>query len=168
MAQVQQPSFVVRDYEERDANTVKEMMRALIKLRGLKTRFIMLNAAYDAYFAPYLKGVAKGGDNVVKVAEDKGKIVGYAIASKSSEPAPAEHTKVAELVDMYVAESHRGIGVASALLQGLEDWARAKKLTAVVVNAFPQLEEELTALRSLGFHDWRVKLIHVIEKDRHA
>lgn len=168
MAQIQKPSFVIRNYEERDSNTVKEMMRALIKLRGLKTRFIMLSAAYDAYFAPYLKGVVKGGDSVVKVAEDRGRIVGYAIGNKASEPSPAEHTRVAELVDMYVAESHRGIGVAAGLLQGLEDWAKSKNLTAVVVNAFPQLEEELTALRSLGFHDWRVKLIHVIEKDRHA
>lgn len=164
MAAARRRLFTVRDFQEKDSAAVQEMMKALVKVRGLKTRFVLVGGAYDAYLGPYLRSVMRDRDTVMRVAEDEGRIVGYVLGARSSEPRFAEHTKVAELVDMYVVESHRGIGVARALLDALEEWAKARGLTALTVNAFPQLTEELEALRSLGFLDYRVKLLRPLEK----
>jgi putative acetyltransferase len=57
----------------------------------------------------------------------------------------------AELKRVFVAESARGRGVARTLLRAVEDFARAQRVHAIVLETGPAQPEAIALYESLGF-----------------
>ena len=63
-----------------------------------------------------------------------------------------EYGRSAELEDLYVLDSVRGMGIASALIDAVCDWCRDQRCTTVLVTITPQGE---TSHGLLGFYQRR-------------
>lgn len=155
---------VVRDFRESDGEAVRTMMKTLASQRRESDHSLILKDEYARFFGGYMMGFLKNPDAVVKVAEEGGKVVGYAVATRSREPTFYKFSHVAVLSDVFVDPTQRGKGVARQLLQALESWARAQKLQAIEVNVFPDHKEELESLKGLGFFEYRVKMLRPLEE----
>ena len=57
----------------------------------------------------------------------------------------------ARLVAMWVAPSHRGTGIAQALVQHIIAWAQARGATTLVAGITPQNLRAQTFYRRIGF-----------------
>lgn len=154
----------IRDFRESDASAVREMMVALANQRKESTHHLVLKEEYSRFFSAYMLSFLKDPDAVVKVAEDNGTVVGYAIATRSREAPFLKYSQVGRLSDVYVKQAYRGHGVAKQLLQALEAWARKARLQALEVDVFPEHEDEIQALLKLGFVRYRVKFLRPFDE----
>lgn len=149
----------IRDFREADAPAVRDMMTRLAKQRKESTHDLVLKAQYERFFGSYMLGFLKNPDAVVKVAEDGGKVVGYAIATRKHDPDFYKYSHTAKLTDVFVQENQRSKGVARQLLEAIESWALQAKLQALEVDVFPEHKGEVQALVGLGFFEYRIKLL---------
>jgi GNAT superfamily N-acetyltransferase len=150
---------IVRDLREADAPAVRDMMQRLAQQRRESSHHLVLKQEYSRFFGAYLQSLLKNPDSVIKVAEADGRVVGYAIATRSRAPEFYKFSKVAHLSDVFVDEAHRKQGIAHQLLQALEGWARKSGLQALEVDVFPEHEQEIRSLEGLGFTRYRIKYL---------
>lgn len=155
--------IVVRDFRDPDAPAVRDMMTRLARQRKESDHDLVLKAEYERFFGAYMAGFLKNPDAVVKVGEEDGKVVGYAIAVRAREPQYYRYNQVARLTDVFVQESHRHRGAARELLDAISDWAQKAKLQAIEVDVFPEHREEAEALLGLGFLEYKVKLLRPLK-----
>jgi GNAT superfamily N-acetyltransferase len=153
----------VREFRESDGAAVREMMKTLATQRKESDHHLVLKDEYARFFATYMLGFLKNPDAVVKVAEDEGDVVGYAVATRGREAAFFKYSQVALLSDVFVKPSARGKGVGAALLEAITEWARKQKLQAIEVNVFPDHKEEVESLKALGFFPSRVKMLRPLD-----
>lgn len=158
----------VRDFRESDSEAVRSMMKTLAVQRKESDHNLVLKDEYERFFASYMLGFLKNPDAVVKVAEEAGAVVGYAVATRGREAAFYRYSRVGLLTDVFVRESHRGRGVARQLLVAIEEWARRQGLQAIEVNVFPEHTEEIASLQRLGFFHFRIKMLRPLEEARNA
>lgn len=158
----------VRDFRESDSEAVRDMMKTLAVQRKESDHNLVLKDEYERFFASYMMGFLKNPDAVVKVAEENGTVIGYAVATRGREAAFYKYSRVGLLTDVFVKESHRGRGVARQLLAALEDWARRQGLQAIEVNVFPEHTEEIESLKRLGFFHFRIKMLRPLESPPNA
>ncbi|HEX9817023.1 MAG TPA: GNAT family N-acetyltransferase [Candidatus Thermoplasmatota archaeon] len=153
----------VRDFRESDGLAVREMMKTLATQRKESDHHLVLKDEYGRFFGNYMLGFLKNPDAVVKVAEDGGEVVGYAVATRGREAAFFKYSQVAMLSDVFVRPDQRGKRVASLLLEAITQWARTQKLQAIEVNVFPDHQEEIESLKALGFFASRIKMLRPLE-----
>ena len=154
---------LVRDFRESDGPAVRDMMKTLATQRRESDHHLVLKDEYARFFGNYMMGFLKNPDAVVKVAEDAGQVVGYAVATRGREAAFFKYSQVALLSDVFVSPAVRGKGVGSALLEAITTWARAQKLQAIEVNVFPDHQAEIDSLQALGFFPSRIKMLRPLD-----
>lgn len=156
---------LIRDFRESDAAAIRSMMQRLAEQRKESAHHLVLQDQYARFFAGYLQSFLKDPDSVMKVAEEGGKVVGYAIASRGRDAPFFKYSHVAKLSDVFVDEKYRNQGVAHQLLEALEAWARKARLQALEVDVFPEHKQEIGALEGLGFVQYRIKFLRPLEED---
>lgn len=156
----------VRDFRESDGPAVRAMMKTLATQRKESDHHLVLKDEYARFFGNYMMGFLNNPDAVVKVAEDQGQVVGYAVATRGREAAFFKYSQVALLSDVFVRSDQRGKRVGSLLLDAITQWARAQKLQAIEVNVFPDHKEEIEALQALGFFPSRIKMLRPLEEPK--
>jgi GNAT superfamily N-acetyltransferase len=154
----------IRDFRETDGEVVRAMMKTLAVQRRESNHSLVLKDEYARFFSGYMLGFLKNPDAVVKVAEENGKVVGYAVASRGRDASFLKYSHVAILSDVFVETSQRGKGLARRLLESIEEWARAQKLQAIEVNVFPDHVDEIGSLKGLGFFEYRVKMLRPLDE----
>lgn len=84
------------------------------------------------------------------VATERDSVVGWASLNRFSHR--CAHSSIADL-SVYVARSHRGRGVGSELLRGLEEHARAGGFRKIVLHALDSNEHGKRLYRKCGFRE---------------
>lgn len=158
----------IRDFREQDAPVVRRMMQKLAEQREESTHQMVLKKEYDRFFPSYMMGLLRNPDSAVRVAEEDGGVIGYAVATRGRDQPFMRFSRVAVLNDMYVAEDHRNEGVGKELLASLRAWARESGLEALEVHVFPGHEQELASLKKLGFFQYRIKMLCPLEEEAAA
>ena len=95
----------------------------------------------------YLRAIRRHADAAVLVAEAPEGIVGRLSVARDAHPA-SRH--VAD-VGLMVAATHRRRGIASALLAGAVDWARAVGVRKLELHVFPHNAPAIALYERLGF-----------------
>ena len=154
----------IRSFRETDAPIVRDMMTRLAKQRKESSHDLVLKSEYERFFPAYMLGFLKNPDAVVKVAEEGGKVIGYAIAVRAKEPQYYRYHQVARLTDAFVQDAYRGKGVGRQLFDAIGEWAKQAQLQALEVDVFPEHKEETKALLGLGFFEYKVKLLRPLQE----
>ncbi|MDO8507190.1 MAG: GNAT family N-acetyltransferase [bacterium] len=101
----------------------------------------------------HFEGVIKNKNSTILVATQGTAIVGFAELVIENEPEsnflhPENHVEIEFFV---VKESYRGSGVGRLLMRGVEDWAKAKKIKALTLNAHSANEMALGFYQKNGY-----------------
>ena len=96
----------------------------------------------------------------VLVAETQDGLVGWAVVHEDMNETFVEererlHGYVSEL---FVAEAARGLGVGRALLAACDDWARARKLTVMMIGVLPGNRRAAGIYVQAGFSPYALRL----------
>ena len=155
---------LVRDFRENDGAAVRDMMKTLATQRRESDHHLVLKDEYARFFGSYMLSFLKNPDACVKIAEDNGTVVGYAVATRGREAAFFTYSQVALRSDVFVRPDVRGKGVGAQLLEAITQWAKTQKLQAIEVNVFPDHKEELESLQALGFFPSRIKMLRPLDE----
>jgi aminoglycoside 6'-N-acetyltransferase I len=90
-------------------------------------------------------------DVVVLVAEDAGKLIGFAEVGTRAYAEGCETSPVGFLEGWFVEEHARGSGVGRALVGAAEAWARRRGLTEFGSDTWLDNEASIQAHQALGF-----------------
>ena len=104
-----------------------------------------LEAGVDAHFA------SPKSDVIVFVAEDAGKLLGFAEVGTRAYAEGCETSPVGFLEGWFVEEHARGSGVGRALVQAAETWARNRGLTEFGSDTWLENEASIRAHQAIGF-----------------
>ena len=104
-----------------------------------------LETGVDAHFA------SPKSDVIVFVAEDAGKLLGFAEVGTRAYAEGCETSPVGFLEGWFVEEHARGSGVGRALVQAAETWARNRGLTEFGSDTWLENEASIRAHQAIGF-----------------
>ena len=123
---------------------------------------------FDSYYAPaknvyevyrkFFTGCIYSKNRRLLVAEEKGKIVGYAIGEVSSRPPVFKIRKIGFVSDVFVEKNFRRLGMAKQLLLDLKRWFKSKKLKHIELTVHVKNEIGKKAWAKYGLED------HIIKK----
>jgi len=133
---------VVRNLREKDIPSLRPILATWIKSRQTGQP---LPEEVEEDLQVMLESINGNNDPTYLVAENLDKSVIGVIGFRTPDPRmlPFTHTpKPAELVNAYVGKEHRaGKGVGRALVKKLEEEAKAKGFTEIVLNSGPRYEK---------------------------
>jgi len=122
---------------------------------------------FDPYFAPsknvnevyrkFFKSCIYSKNRHLLVAEENGKIVGYAIGEISSRPPVFKIRKIGFISDVYVEENFRKLGIAKQFLKELKKWFISKKLNHIELTVHVKNETAKIAWAKYGLEDYIIK-----------
>jgi L-amino acid N-acyltransferase YncA len=101
--------------------------------------------------------IARATEYPLLVAEDDGRVVGWAGAKQYSDFPP--YRPVAECM-LYVTASERGRGIGTALLNALASQATEAGFTKLIGKIFTENERSIELVRRCGFREVGVHLRH--------
>jgi GNAT superfamily N-acetyltransferase len=107
----------------------------------------------EEYFAERIVG----DDGFACVADDHGKVVGYICGGLCDRGYRVEGV-YAELENMFVDEKYRGIGIGKKLGEAFLQWCDNENVKYINVSASANNAGGIGLYKSLGFHDYDVKL----------
>ena len=109
----------------------------------------------------YLKSIRRYPHAAVFVAEAPAGIVGR--LSVGRDPHPASH-HVADL-GLMVAQSHRRLGVGTALLDAAVEWAHSRSVRKLELHVFPHNEAAIRLYERYGFQREGYRKRHYLRPD---
>ena len=92
-----------------------------------------------------------GENSCVMVAEDNGMIVGSGYARITESKAYLTHDFHAYLGFMFVASTHRGLGINQMVIQALISWGKTQGMQDFYLDAYADNISALKAYEKLGF-----------------
>lgn len=144
----------IRVAAERDIPRVVELYSQLFELSERMQPERYRNAPQDEGF---LREVITAGDQELFVADDAGKVCGFALVQDVATP-PYDCVvpyRYAYLMDLCVDERHRNGGIGALLMESVKSWARGRGLRYVELCALAQNEGAIRFYRRNGFADQR-------------
>lgn len=141
----------------------------LPSLKKLYEEFYAYNAALQSnYYVPaiengdYPQSVINGGCGNIFIAETEGIVVGFIhveISETPPFPSVMSH-KYASIIDFFVKQSYRRLGIGNALLKCVKEWANEEKLDYIellvldentIGKKFYELEGFQTSSRTMRY-----------------
>jgi GNAT superfamily N-acetyltransferase len=151
----------VRPYEPRDrANVIAAEADLQEYERKLHDTRIPGDEAAEPTFR-LLESLINANDGEIFVAEDGSGFLGYAagFVLRDENPAETEDSNICGYInDVYVVPHRRGNGVASLLLQAVEDFLRAKGMERLRINTLVANDSAKRAYGKHGFEPYEVMM----------
>jgi GNAT superfamily N-acetyltransferase len=150
-------TITIRPYQDANAESVKSLIRELQSYeRGLEAS---LAEPTDAFADHYLVRLIADtqSDGIVLVAVNNGMVVGYAAGTRETDI--QEASAYFYVLDLSVAETMRGQGIGSALMQAMEDFARQQGHTRLMVGVLASNARTHGLYRRLSFRDYVIELV---------
>jgi GNAT superfamily N-acetyltransferase len=104
----------------------------------------------EAYGAQWCADLLADPQVLVLVASLQGAVVGHLVGT-FSEPSDMWTVSRAELVSMFVQNTHRGRGVGGRLVDAFANWAKERGAARLHVTAYATNEDALRLYQSHGF-----------------
>jgi ribosomal protein S18 acetylase RimI-like enzyme len=121
----------------------------------------------DSYFAPakdvkevyrkFFKRCVFSKNRHLLVAEENGKIVGYALGELGSRPPVFKIRKIGFINDVFVAEEFRHHGIATQFLCELKRWFRSKNLEHIEISVHVENPLAKKVWEKYGFEEYMIK-----------
>jgi RimJ/RimL family protein N-acetyltransferase len=154
-------SVVIRHADPRDAERLVDLASAVA---GEPEGWLLADSRWRSAQQErrYIRLLRGHPDAALLLAEtDGGAIVGRLSVSRDPHPSSAH---VADL-GLMVAGSHRRQGIASALMQAVEEWARAAEVRKLELHVFPHNAPARTLYAKLGYREEGLRHEHYRRPD---
>lgn len=154
-------SIEIREFEEKDATAVLEMVRELQVAEGEYFDRMKPPEAMGDWYLDALKTSCREKGGVILVAEEEDSLLGYAVVvyRENSADEPDEvYYEYAYVLDLLVMPWARGKGLGRRLLSACEERAKAYGSQWLRISVLAENQTALGAYRKFGFRDHFVEL----------
>ena len=117
-----------------------------------------LDLAWPSKNKKYFKKHILDKNSLTQVAEDKGKIIGYAIGSITKAESYRIIKHFAELENMLIIKNYRGKGIGTKLILNFLQWAKNKGIKRTRMIASADNKEAIALYKKIGFKEHNIIL----------
>lgn len=128
-------------------------------------RFIAPTPRTPADYASYLGTQLDDPDSAVLVADDHGKVVGYAYVTIEGFDFMALRGPAGVLQDLIVAKTHRGSGIGKLLLAAAVAYIKSRGVARVVLSTAQQNTSAQRFFASAGFRPTMIEMNQELDDD---
>ncbi len=145
-------------------NARKSDIKAIL---GLIEGVVKHHNKIDCYYKPFSQysGLEEeigswfsNKEMAVLIAEDSGKLVGYAQVSVEPAPTYVLAKKIGIVYDMFVSESYRRKKIAKKLFDEALRWFALKKVRHIELSVDARNESGIKLWKSLGFFEYKLRM----------
>lgn len=159
----------IREYTDAD---FKELDRCIIELTdfSVKADPLGLYCRHPDFSPTYTELVlqdVRKNDGVIFLAYDEDRAVGYIIGvvEESTEKARLESKvmRSGKILELYVADSHRGSGLGRQLMEAMERYLKEKKCTIIQVTEVLEANQSAHVFyKKLGYQDRFIDMVKLL------
>ncbi len=109
-------------------------------------------------FRKFVKKRLKNGRDLILLAEDKGKVVGYFAAEIMKPHLTIKHDRIGNFANAFIIKEYRGKGIAKDAVKIILDWFRKKKLKVARLSVDTRNPLGVRAWEGLGFKEFKKEM----------
>lgn len=149
----------IRNAKTADVKAIQELNKQLSEKEAsefdetINTEFTLTEEAEEWY-----KQRITGEDGFVRLVEDSGEVVGYAIGGLHNAEEFRHTDKLAEIESMYLKPEYRGQGLGTQLVEKLRKWAIENNADRLRAEASAGNKAGIRFYRNKGLKDYSVTL----------
>lgn len=147
----------IRTLEQKDLPEITRFAKKMLDLHHSLDSYYKSSDEFTG-LNEEVSGWLNDPNSLVLVTEDNGKLLGYFRISVENAPAYAKAKKIGVVDDIFVDEKYRRQGVGKALFEKGMEWFGKKKVSNIELNVDARNSEGITAWRSLGFKDYKLRM----------
>ena len=145
---------MIREAGPKDLPTLQEFEQGIVAAErafnsNLKNELICY---YD------IGALIESEDSVVMVAEEQGHLLGSGYGRIKHSKTYLNHDSHAYLGFMFVAPSHRGLGINQGIIQALIAWGKVRGIDDFYLDAYVENTSAIRAYEKLGFQQSLVEM----------
>jgi GNAT superfamily N-acetyltransferase len=151
---------VIRQAERRDLEPLGRLGAMLMRTHYAfdPQRFLAPREGTESGYASFLGSLLGSADNHVLVAEQDGRVTGYAWAALEPLSWKELRGPAGFIHDIAVEEEARRAGVGTRLMQAAVEWLREQKAPRVILWTAAPNEGARALFRRLGFRDTMIEM----------
>lgn len=147
----------IRKAKQQDIDQLTKYGNILLKQHSdLDPYFTPIENA-DKTYRKFLETSLNSEDKILLVAEDNGKLLGYAVAEIQTRSPIFKISKNGYINDVFVLEEFRKLGVASKLLVEIKNWFKAKDVKYIELAVLANNEIGKKTWAKFGFEAYEIK-----------
>lgn len=109
-------------------------------------------------FRKFVKKRLKGGRDLILLAEDNGKVVGYFAAEIQKQHMRVKHKLIGNLANAYVLKKYRGRGITKRAVKEILDWFKKKKLRVARLSVDSRNPVGIKVWEGFGFKEFKKEM----------
>ena len=154
---------IITSAEEKDLRSIQELNHLLfIKEQEVYDSTFDLDWTFWEIWTTYFKNRISSNNACVLVAKDNHQIIWYLSWSLSESPTYRKTKKQAELENMYILESYRGVWVWTQLMESFLIWAKDNWAEWVQVTASAGNIQWIEFYQKIWFKNYDITLEYTL------
>jgi len=156
---------MIRNYNEKDIDSITEDQKSLNAFHLLIDKnYYAASKDFKEEFASFIRGKIKDKNFRIIVAEDKKRIIGYAMGWVELRPPIYLKRKIGYLSNIYVKDHFRNTGMGKRLYFSMEKWFKKKGVAFIELKTNINNSMAIKRFRSYGFTELSIAFYKNIKK----
>ncbi|MGZ7107914.1 MAG: N-acetyltransferase family protein [Methanobacterium sp.] len=153
---------MIRKASIKDMNSIIDLWEGMMNFHIEKSDLYLMKPNARNIYTDYLKNVLRNPDYIKLVFESENVVLGYLIATESSDP-PVYEGKAGLILELSVNQEHRNKGIGEKLLAEIEKYFKNKDIlrTECMVSCFNEVSRGFWSKNGYKPYNMMcVKLLH--------
>lgn len=147
-------SVTTRTARAKDVDTIAELWKDLMDFHQKRDRHFTRSPTGPSIFAEFVADQLEKPDSLVLVAEEGGAIVGYCLAVTETHSPVFAKPRHAEIIDLFVSETHRQCGIGEHLVHEVEHWFSQRGIDRIEARVAVRNEVSTQFWRKIGYQSY--------------
>jgi GNAT superfamily N-acetyltransferase len=147
-------SVTTRSARAEDIDTIVELWKDLMDFHQERDRHFTRSPTGPSIFAKFVADQLAKEDSLVLVAEEEGGIVAYCLAITETHSLVFAKPRHAEIIDLFVSQSHRQRGIGERLMREVEHWFSQQGIARIEARVAVRNEVSTQFWRKIGYEPY--------------
>jgi len=147
-------SVTTRAARVEDIDTIVKLWKDLMDFHQKRDRHFTCSPSGPSIFAKFVADQLEKEDSLVLVAEEGGAIVAYCLAITGTHSPVFAKPRHAEIIDLFVSQSHRQRGIGGRLVREVEHWFSQRGIDRIEARVAARNEVSTQFWRKVGYQPY--------------
>lgn len=146
-----QQELSIRRARDDDLPVIVSLWKEMADFHVERDRYFTMTPSAEESVAAFLRQWMSDDDSEIWVAEQRGRVIGYCLASIAERPPVFLERRHGRIIDLAVTAEYRRRGIGRALVERAREWFRDRGVDSIELKVATSNEVATAFWRSLGF-----------------
>jgi len=141
-----------------EAEYARDQKKIVLQQNPRLRPYLARRAGTESHIAKYFRKRIQSKNSIVRIAEDRGKAIGFSIASIVTSPPIRKLRQVGNIDLLYVKRGYRGRKLSSMMMKESMEWFRKRKIRYVGLEVMAANRPARSIYQKWGLYDFFVEM----------